>query len=95
MRHMGLTDHFLAVGSFQRDLLATLSGKRISITEIELIGKGSQGGAYADVVVATFVRPDGRRDEGRKVAVKKLRLVLNGGMTEEKFLRVSSPAIRR
>ncbi|KIO17799.1 hypothetical protein M407DRAFT_32520 [Tulasnella calospora MUT 4182] len=49
-----------------RDLLATLSGMRISTTEIEFIGNGYQAaGTYANVAVATLV----------KVFVNELRLL--------------------
>ncbi|KAG8949126.1 hypothetical protein FRC04_009072 [Tulasnella sp. 424] len=71
-----------------RDLLATLSGRRISITEIKFSGDSyKDGGTYADVAVATLVRTSDSGEERRTVAVKKLRFVLNGDMTGEKFLR--------
>lgn len=64
--------------------------RRISITEIQLTGEGSQhGGGHADVEPATFVRKDASQRKSRKVAVKKFRLVSSDEMTEEMFLRVS------
>lgn len=71
--------------------MATLSRKRISVKEIHFVGRdSSSGGAYGDVMVAKFIRSSSRRrKKQRKVAVKKLRFVINGDMTEEKFLRVS------
>lgn len=93
--HPRLAKGFLTVSSLQRDLLADLSKKRISITEIKFIGESPHdGGAYSDVVVATFVSTGSTEKEGRRVAVKKIRFVLNGDMTEEKFLRVGPPAYR-
>lgn len=87
--HRCLANIFLTVPSFQQDVLVTLSGRRISINEIKFIGESAKdGGAYGDVVVATFVKTGGSGGKGRRVAVKKLRFVINGDMTEEKFLRV-------
>ncbi|KAG8913843.1 hypothetical protein FRC00_001475, partial [Tulasnella sp. 408] len=72
-----------------RDLLATLSRRRIPISEIKFTGNSSQdGGGYADVLVATLCFKDYGGGQSKKIAVKKLRLVLSGDMTEEKFLRV-------
>lgn len=61
------------------------------ISELKVFGDRSQsGGTYANVAVATLMRTGSRREEEREVAVKKLRFMISGDMTEEKFLRVSS-----
>lgn len=74
----------------QRDLLEALSGRRISITKIKFFqNDAGNGGTFADVAVATLFRTGDGYKGGRKVAVKKLRLIINSDMTEEKFLRVS------
>lgn len=66
-----------------------MSRMRITITEITFtVDSSKDGGAYADVAVGTLVRARGRGEEGRTVAVKKLRFILTSDMTEEKFLRV-------
>ncbi|KAG9020861.1 hypothetical protein FS837_007806, partial [Tulasnella sp. UAMH 9824] len=65
------------------ELLAALSEKRISITDIEFSEKSSQdGGTFADVVAATLIVRSSSGQGGRTVAVKKLRLI--NDMTEEK-----------
>lgn len=79
--------------SGQRDVLATLSARRINISEIKFIGDGPIGkGGMGDVVVATIIsEKEGQTELGRTVAVKKLRL--GYGIDEERSLRVS-PSLR-
>lgn len=82
-------DVFLNSPALQRDLLATLSGRRISVSEIKFAANNSKaGGTFADVAVATLVRSNG--DEETTVAVKKFRFIISGDTTEEKFLRVGA-----
>lgn len=67
-----------------------MSGLRLSISEITFIGNSPQdGGACADVLVATLVRKNCSIGEPKKTAVKRFRFVLSGDTTEEKILRVS------
>ncbi|KIO32439.1 hypothetical protein M407DRAFT_18493 [Tulasnella calospora MUT 4182] len=73
---------------FAQKLLATLSGRRLSISEIKVIGNSPRdGGGYADVLVATLLRKSCNTGEPKKIAVKKLRFVLSDDMTEEKVFR--------
>lgn len=63
--------------------------ERISLTNIRFIESGSRkGGTFADVAMATFARIT-RDGQGRRLAVKKLRFVIDTDMTEEKFIRVN------
>ncbi|KAG9029198.1 hypothetical protein FS837_003606, partial [Tulasnella sp. UAMH 9824] len=65
-------------------LLASLSWRRISITDIEFTEKSSRDcGTFADVAAATLVISSSSGQRGRRVAVKKLRLISD--MTEESW----------
>ncbi|KAG9044919.1 hypothetical protein FS837_007306, partial [Tulasnella sp. UAMH 9824] len=70
-----------------RNLLTTLSTKRISVTNISFVENGSRdGGISADIAIATFARTT-RRGQEERLAVKKIRFVIAGDMTEEKIFK--------
>ncbi|KAG9048659.1 hypothetical protein FS837_012287 [Tulasnella sp. UAMH 9824] len=70
-----------------RDVLTSLSSRRIDIEEIKFMGDGLIGqGGMGDVAVATIISDErSQSDSGRIVAVKKLHP--SDGIDEEKFLR--------
>ncbi|KIO19416.1 hypothetical protein M407DRAFT_30955 [Tulasnella calospora MUT 4182] len=58
------------------EILEALSGKRISITDIEFSETTSKdGGTFADVAAATLIITSSNTQRGRRIAVKKLRLI--------------------
>lgn len=70
-----------------RDVLATLSSRRIDIDDIKFIGERViDKGGMGSVAVATIISDERSRSKsGRTVAVKKLHT--SDGIDEEKFLR--------
>lgn len=68
--------------------MANLTAQRISVTEIKFVESGSRnGGTFGDVAIATFTETT-RNEQGGRLAVKKIRFVLDSDMTEEKLLKV-------
>ncbi|KAG9041399.1 hypothetical protein FS837_012322 [Tulasnella sp. UAMH 9824] len=72
-----------------RNLLTNLSTKRISVTNISFVQGGLRdGGTFADIAIAMFARTTRHGQEGR-LAVKKIRFVIDGDMTEEKIFKLN------
>lgn len=87
-KHCASPHGFVTCHSLQRGLLANLSTQRISVTDIKFIESGPRnGGTFGDVAIATFSETT-RHEQGVRLAVKKIRFVLDSDMTEEKLLKV-------